>query len=103
MKPFAWLKALFLTLLSDVKAQMGGGIAAIFVTACVVGVASVIGLAITANSKQVFDNMALAAAANTAMSNTVSTIYTSWPLSGLIVLSLFGSAALAAFMYFRTR
>lgn len=87
----------------NVKAQLGGGIAAIFITACVVAVASVIGLAITANSKKVFDDMALAAAANTAMSNTVSTIYTSWPLSGLIVLSLFGGAALMAFMYFRAR
>ena len=89
--------------LRDVKAQVSGGIAGIFVVAIIVSVASVVGLAITANSKDVFDGMALAAAANTAMDNTVSTIYTSWPLSGLIVLSLFGAAALAAFMYFRLR
>lgn len=84
------------------KAQ-ATGIIAIFVAAITVGVGSVIGLALTAKSKSVFDDMSLASAANTAMSNTVGTIYSSWPLSGLIVLALFGSTALAAFMYLRGR
>ena len=89
---------------ADVKAQItGGGIIGIFVAAITVGVGSVIGLALTAKSKGVFDAMELASAANTAMSNTVGTIYSSWPLSALIVLALFGAAALGAFMYFRGR
>lgn len=75
---------------------------AIFVAAVIVAVASVIGLAITSLAKDVFDGMALASAANTAMSNTVATIYTSWPLSGIIVLAMFGAAALGAFVMFRT-
>lgn len=87
---------------SNVKAQ-GGAIAGIFIAAVTVAVGSVIGLALTAKSKAVFDTMALASAANTAMSNTVTTIYGSWPLSGLIVLALFGATALGAFMYFRAR
>lgn len=84
----------------NIKGQ-ATGIIAIFVAAITVGVGSVIGLALTAKSKAVFDSMALATAANTAMSNTVSTIYSSWPLSGLIVLALFGATALGAFMYLR--
>lgn len=88
--------------LKNVKAQ-ATGIIAIFVAAITVGVGSVIGLALTAQSKAVFDDMSLASAANSAMSNTVATIYSSWPLSGLIVLALFGATALGAFMYLRGR
>lgn len=85
----------------NVKAQLA--VVGIFVAAVTVAVGSVVGLSLAAKSKDVFDHMNLATEANTAMSNTVSTIYSSWPLSGLIVLALFGATALGAFMYFKIR
>lgn len=77
------------------------GVTGIFIIAAIVAIASVVGLTIAAKSKAVFDTMALSTAANTAMSNTISVIFGSWPLSGLIVLAMFGAAAIGAFAYFK--
>lgn len=82
----------------------GIGAAAIIgiILVCItVAIGSTVGLTLTAKTKEVFDSMALASAANTAMSNTVSTIYSSWPLLGIVVLALIAAGALAAVMILR--
>lgn len=82
--------------------RRGASILGIITVVVVIGVGSVIGLTLIAKSKEVFDNMALAAAANTAMDNTVATLYSSWPLLGLVALAMIGAAAIAAFMIIRS-
>jgi len=101
------LKAFIMTFLSlfvrDKRGQAIGAtaIAGIIVTIAVVAVGSVVGLTITAKTKGVFDDMALSSAANTAMSNTIKTIYSSWPLLGIVVLGLIAAAAISAIMILR--
>lgn len=91
-------------LLKDKKARAGIGIVAIFLTAMIVAVCSVIGLAMVATSNEVFDLMGYNETSdiNVAMDNVVSTITSSWTLVGLIVLAMFGAAAIGAFAMFRT-
>jgi len=67
----------------------------------VVAVGSTVGLTLTAKTKEVFDDMSLSESANTAMSNTVSTIFSSWPLLGIVVLALIAASAIAAVMILR--
>ena len=83
-------------------AGIGAGTVIGVILVCItVAIGSTVGLTLTAKTKEVFDNMSLAAAANTAMSNTISTVYSSWPLLGIVVLALIAAAALAAIMILR--
>lgn len=74
----------------------------IIVTVAGIAIGSVVGLTMTAKAHTVYNGMSgMPSAANTAMTNTTSTIYTSWPLFGIVVLALIGGAALAAITLFK--
>lgn len=89
-------------LLRDKRGQVGPtAIVGVIVTIAVVAVGSVVGLTLTAKTKTVFDDMTLTTAANTAMSNTIKTVYSSWPLLGIVVLALIAAAAIGAIMILR--
>jgi len=66
-----------------------------------VAVGSAIGLAVTAKTEDVFWAMRLSGASNTAFSNTVTTVYSAWPLMGLIVIALIAAAILIAIAIIR--
>lgn len=70
----------------------------VLMIAITVAIGAVIGLATVALSKDIFDDMSLATAANTAMTNTTNTIYSAWPLSGIAVLAAFGALAIGVFL-----
>jgi len=72
------------------------------IVACItVAVGSAIGLTVTAKTESVFWAMKLSANANTAFSDTVATVYGSWPMMGLIVISLIAAAILIAIAIIR--
>lgn len=81
----------------------GGMIPVMAIIITIVGVAlgSVVGLAMVSKTESVFYNMGLGVTANNTMGNISSVIYSSWPLMGLIVLALIGSAVLFSIMIFR--
>ena len=74
---------------------------AIIVAIITVAIGSTVGLALTSKTESVFWAMKLGASANTAFSDTVTTIYSSWPLIGLIVLALIGAGVLVAIAIIR--
>jgi len=74
---------------------------AIIVACITVAVGSAIGLTVTAKTESVFWAMKLSGAANTAFSDTVSTVYGAWPMMGLIVISLIAAAILIAIAIIR--
>lgn len=66
-----------------------------------VGVGGAVGLAVLAQTEDVFWNMELTSNANSAFDDTVGTIYDAWPLMGLIVLALIAAAILMAIAIIR--
>lgn len=83
-------------------AKIGGfAIMAIIVACITVAIGSAIGMALVGKTDAVVQDMELGTDAETGFNSTVSTIYSAWPLLGIVVLSLIGSAAIAAIMIFR--
>lgn len=97
MEIFERFWAFIMAFLTEKKAS-AEAVIAILLIGITVAIGSVVGLASTALAKSVFDDMALSAAANTAMTSTTNTIYSSWPLSGLAVLAAFGALAIGVFI-----
>lgn len=73
----------------------------IIVAIITVAIGSTVGLALVSTTEDVFWAMTLGGSANTAFSDTVSTIYSSWPLLGLVVLALIGAGVLIAIAIIR--
>ncbi|MCK4387113.1 MAG: hypothetical protein KAV41_03490 [Candidatus Pacebacteria bacterium] len=98
----AWLVALFNALTAVVNAKkfvrstrgQQLSVMAIIITCIVVGVGSAIGLVVLAKTEDVFDAMQLSTEANDAFDDTIGTIYTSWPMLGLVVIALIAGAIL---------
>lgn len=79
----------------------GFGILGIILAIITVAVGSAIGLAMVAKTDAVFQALGLSSNASTAFNNTVSIVYSSWPLLGLAVLAMIGATVIAAIMIFR--
>lgn len=81
---------------------MGGmAIMGIILAIITVGIGSAIGLAMVAKTESVYNTLGVTANASSAFNNTVSIIYSSWPLLGLAVLAMIGATVIAAIMIFR--
>lgn len=61
-----------------------------------VAIGSAVGLALVSKTENVFWGLGATTAGNTSFNNTIGTVYTSWPLLGLVVLALIGGAVIIA-------
>jgi hypothetical protein len=72
----------------------------IIIAIITVAVGSVVGLAMVSATSTVAQGLNISTIANTTLNNTLGTIYSSWPLLGLVVLALIGGAVIGAITFF---